>query len=268
MEGITVTINVDRLKKLWIRKEIIKEYPFGKSIYEKLNPKIQFTLYNTSKKNNYDEMELHWYNWEKTIYKGMELFYTLLFDGFSIKPFAQVKTKKEKELKKKYDHISFDDKDNKLEAGIKLADTITKRFFKMNPHLVGRDELISNFFSNYINDRTDIVDLKNEVDIHDELFQEFKSEMQILKDKLKRNYLKDEGLELYKEVIAEISKIEDIGHKPNLQRICNDIAAKKNLNTDLRKAFGQWKKRNSDTYNRILIEIKSNKINSTEEQPT
>jgi len=36
----------------------------------------------------------------------------------------------------------------------------------------------------------------------------------------------------------------------------------------LRKAFGQWKKRNSDTYNRILIEIKSNKINSTEEQPT
>lgn len=267
MEGITVTINVKRLQKFWIRKEIIKEYPFGKSIYEKISSEMQFTLFSTDKKNNYDGLDLHIYNCEKTIYKGMELFYTLLFNGFSIKPFEQVKTKKEKELKNKYDLIDFEDKENKIKAGIVLAKAISKRFFKINPHLLNRHEIIANFFSDYLNEKTKLIDLKNEVEIHDELFEEFQTEMQTLKNKLKRNCLKNEGLELYKEVIAEIAKIELIGHKPNLQRICNDIGAKKNLKTDLRKSFGQWKKRNTDTYNKLLETAKAEKksIASTEQ---
>lgn len=267
LDGITITINVNYLKKFWIRKEIIKEYPFGKVIYEKINPEIQFPLCTIKGKENWDDIGLHLYNCEKTIYKGMELFYTLLFNGFSIKPFEQVKTKREKELKKKYDLIDYADKDNKIKAGIALAKTITKRFFKNNPHLINRDEIIAAFFSDYLNEKTKIIDLKNEVDVHGELFEEFESELQILKNKLKRNCLKDEGLELYKDIIAEIAKVESIGHKPNIQRICNNIAAKKNLNTDLRKAFGQWKKRNTDTYNQLLETAKAEKksIASTEQ---
>jgi len=249
---VSVKINVERIRKFSIRRKIMQEYPFGKSIYKKIGTEFHFKIYHVNGKYNTEGIDQRFYNNLLSIDSGMNLFYNLLFNGFTIKKFEQIKTKKEKEFKKKYDLITYEDEDNKIKAGIALAKIITKRFFKNNPHLVEREEIIASFFSKYINERTKIIELRNDVEVHFELFGEINSEREILINKLKRNFLKDEGLELYKEIIVEIAKDEMIGHKPNIQRICNDIAVKKNLRTDLRKAFDQWSKRNKDMYKILL----------------
>jgi len=67
-----------------------------------------------------------------------------------------------------------------------------------------------------------------------------------LEKKLKRNYTKPERLILYRSIIEEIVKIESIGHKPNIQKICDKIRG--NDIWDLRPPFDIWKRRKPELY--------------------
>ena len=80
-------------------------------------------------------------------------------------------------------------------------------------------------------------------------------EIASIEKKLKRNYTKPERLNKYRSIIKEIVNAESMGHKPNIQKICDKIRGEDIW--DLRRAFDRWKKRHPQDYSRIKKDIEA-----------
>jgi len=187
----------------------------------------------------------------------IEEFYVFLFKTLPKRKFILFKTKREKELihlfKVKREKINSRER---LKIAEELGQSICKRYFNQKEKNINNLESFINFYGATMS-RSLFKEFDEQYTLWTERANdEYLIEINGLSNKLKRNVLSEGGLELYNEIINEIAKIELIGHKPNLQRVCNDIAVKKNLTTDLRKSFDQWRRRNSDKYEKLLNKAK------------